>query len=121
MNSLMFVNGLDRIVIGCIVPDSAQYGKYQCNYAIGGNLHQYAYHQKCGFKTFAEGICWFLERFPAGDVLDPLSFLQMQHKLLTLKLPNPEANVFDPLYMVERKKPTPVKKTKDGQIISDFE
>ena len=121
MNTLMFVNGLDKIVIACIVPDPAQYGKFMCNYAMGGKLQQYAYHQKCGFNTFAEAVNWYLTRFPSGELMDQINFLSMQQQLLNLVPPNPNANIFNPLHMTERPRPTPARRTKDGQIVSDFE
>lgn len=117
----MFVNGLDRITIGCVVSDNARYGKFVCLYSIGGKLQQYSYHHLAGFNSYAEAYNWFLHRFPQGDILDPQNFLLMQQKLLTLKIPSPQANVFDPLYMEEKPMPVPVKKTKDGELLSDFE
>lgn len=121
MSTLMFVNGLDKFNFCCIAPDNSQWGRFMCMYSIGTTIQQYAFHQKCGFNSHADAINWYFNRFPNGSVLDHLAFLEMQHKLLTLKIPNAQANVFDPTYMVVRQKPTPVKKTRDGQIISDFE
>lgn len=117
----MFVNGLDRITIGCVIRDDAQYGKFICQYSTGGKLQQYSFHQKCGFSSYAEAYNWFLVVFPQGNILDLENFLQIQQKLLSLTIPSLQANVFDPLHMTEKPRPAPIQKTKDGQVLSDFE
>lgn len=116
----MFVNGMNKVHNCYIAPDHAQYGKFMCVYSIGGTMRQYSHHQKCGFKSAAEAISWYFERFPDGNVLTERNFLEIQGRLLTLKLPA-TPSIFDPTHMSERPRPTTIKKTKDGQIVSDFE
>ena len=118
---LMFVNSLDRVNIAYIAVDDSSYGKFMCVYSKGGKLQQYSHHIKCGFKSAAEAIRWYLECYPQGNLLDKQNFLGIEQQLLELKLPNSQASNFDPLHMVTRTMPVPVKKTKDGKILSDFE
>lgn len=117
----MFVNSLDRVNIAYIAVDDSSFGKYMCVYSKGGKLQQYSHHVKCGFKTPAEAICWYLERYPEGNILDKQNFHSIEQQLLELKLPHPQSSNFDPLFMVQKPMPVPVKKTKDGKILSDFE
>lgn len=120
MNTLMFVNGLDKVHAGYVARDQSQYGKYMCVYSIGGTIQQYARHQKCGFNSPAEAIAWFFERFPDGDLLTEENFLHLQAKLLMMTLPK-QPTVFNPEYMTERPRPIAAKRTKDGKIVSEFE
>lgn len=121
MHTLMFVNGLDRVNICYVSPDPASYGKFQLAYCKGGRLHEYSYHIKCGFKSAAEAIGWYFERYPDGNVLDQQNFLGMQHQLLELKLPSPQANTFNPLHMDIREPPRVAKRDRTGKLLSDFE
>src|ERR1700722_2984988 len=120
MDTLMFVNGMDNVHNCYVAPDDSQYGKFMCVYSNGGHMQQYSHHKKCGFRSSAEAINWYFERFPNGNVLTERNFLEIQGRLLTLKLPS-QPTLFDPTFMTEKPKPVPVKKTKDGQIVSDFE
>lgn len=117
----MFVNGMDKISNCYVALDDSQYGKFMCVYSMGGDIQQYKHHKKCGFNSAAEAIGWFFERFPDGNVLSENNFLELQMKLLMLKPPTPQSTVLDPLYMVQKPKPVPVRRTKDGKIVSDFE
>jgi len=117
----MFVNSLDRVNICHIDHDSSSFGKFQCAYAKGGKLQEYSYHIKCGFNSAAEAIAWYFERFPNGNVLDKANFLSIQTQLLELKVPHPQAQVFNPLHMDIKTPPVPARRTKDGKIVSDFE
>ena len=116
----MFVNGMDKVNNCYVAPDDSQYGKFMCVYSIGGTLQQYSHHKKCGFNSAAEAISWYFERCSDGNVLTERNFLELQARLLTLKLPS-QPDVFNPTFMTERPMPVAVKKTKDGQIVSDFE
>jgi hypothetical protein len=117
----MFINPLDNMKACYVGRDDASYGKFTCVYSTGENMAQFKRHIKTGFNSPAEAISWYFEVYPAGNVMTQESFLNLQAQMLSLKLPSENANMFNPTYMVVRQKPTPVKKTKDGQIISDFE
>ena len=121
MDTLMFVNGMDKVHNCYVAPDDSQYGKFMCVYSTGGNIEQYKHHKKCGFKSAAEAISWYFERFPNGNVLTEQSFLEIQTRLLMLKMPSQNADVFNPIFMIEKPKPVPVRKDKEGNIVSDFE
>lgn len=120
MNTLMFVNGMDKVHNCYIAPDDSQYGKFMCVYSISGTIQQFAHHKKCGFKSPADAISWYFERFPDGNVLTERNFLELQAKLLTLKLPS-QPDIFNPTHMTEKPKPVATKRDKSGKIISDFE
>lgn len=121
MHTLMFVNGLDKVNICCVIPDDSRYGKFTCAYCRGGKLQQYAYHKKCGFNSAAEAIGWYFEMYPNGNVLDEGNFLSIQNQLLELVLPSPQASIFDPTHMIINTPPIAAKKTGDGKLMSDFE
>lgn len=120
MNTLMVVNSLDNVQIAYIANDTSSYGKFMCVYANHNHLQSFARHLKCGFKTAAEAINWYLNRYPTGTLLTEQNFLEVQNKLLHLKIPTQSAT-FDPLHMSEKPRPTPAKQTTDGKIVSDFE
>lgn len=120
MNTLMFVNGMDKVHNCYVAPDDSQYGKFMCVYSIGGAMQQFAHHKKCGFNSAAEAISWYFERFPDGNVLTERNFLELQGKLLTLKIPS-QPSIFNPTHMTEKPKPVAAKRDKDGKIVSEFE
>jgi hypothetical protein len=121
MNTIMFVNGMDKVHNCYVAPDDSQYGKFMCVYSIGGNIQQYKHHKKCGFKSAASAISWYFERFPDGNVLTERNFLELQGRLLTLTIPASNSNIFNPVHMTEKPKPVAAKRDKTGKIISDFE
>ncbi len=120
MNTLMFINPLDRFQSCYIAPDDAQYGRFMCVYSTGESLQQFKRHQKCGFKSHAEAISWYLSRFPNGNVVSPREFLELQGQMLTMKLPN-APSIFNPTHMTEKSRPIAAKRDRSGKIISDFE
>lgn len=114
---LMFVNGLDSVVIGHIYEENL---KFCCSYARGGKLQEYSYHTKTGFPTYVDTMRWFYEMFPDGNMMSQENFLHVQHQLLMLKIPTPGHYELDPLHMRGLDSVGP-KRTKEGKLESEFE
>lgn len=115
----MFVNGLETLSNCYVARDDAAYGKFVCVYTKGGMIREFKQHVKSGFATAAEAIRWYFEWFPAGNLIDRQSFLNLQHQLLELKLPT--SGSFDPLHMDIKTPPKLAKRDKTGKLMSDFE